>query len=79
MAVSEDVESPNNKEIDMNEDQEEPLSDKGPVVETTNASEPNDIQMNEEDDGGGNEDDGDSDGSFDFPEIVDGDPDEEDR
>ena len=80
MAVSEDVESPNTDEIDndLNEDQEDPISDKGPV-KTTNASEPNDIQMNDEDDGGDDEDDGDSDGSFDFPEIIDGDPDEEDR
>ena len=81
MAVSE-VESPNAEKIDtepMIEDQEEPSSDKVPV-ETTDASEPNDIQMNEEDDGGGDEEDNDSDdGSFDFPEIVDGDPDEEDR
>jgi len=80
MAVSEDVESPNADKFDTetkNEDQEGPSSDKGPV-ETTNASEPNDIQMNEEDDGG-DEEDNESDGSFDFPEIIDGDPDEEDR
>ena len=78
MAVSEDIESPSTEEIDtepMIEDQEEPSSDKGPA-KTTNASEPNDIQMNEEDDDGDEED---SDGSFDFPEIIDGDPDEEDR
>ena len=74
MTVSEDVESSNAEEIDMNEDQEDPISDIGPV-ETTNASEP----MNEDQEEDSNEDDGDSDGSFDFPEIIDGDPDEEDR